>query len=152
MVFSYFFLPQKTPQILPVSITWHTLGTKSFACILESPMKNITVTPGLMTVLVCYYHELKYLTVENPGKACVLVMAVHTVRRHHDQSTSCKRPHLTGADVQVQCSAHYHHGWKDGSIQADSVLGEELTVLDLHFIQRQQKEIAFQAARRRVSQ
>ena len=45
------------------------------------------------------------------------------VKRHHDHGKSYKGKNLIGVDhLQFRCLVHYHHGGKQGSMQADAVL------------------------------
>jgi hypothetical protein len=51
------------------------------------------------------------------------------VKRHCDHGNTYEGKHLIGAGLQFRGLARYHHGGKQGSIQADMVLEEMLRVL-----------------------
>jgi len=51
------------------------------------------------------------------------------VKRYHYQGNSYKEKYLIGSGLQFRCLVHYHHGRKQGSVQADVVLEKEMRVL-----------------------
>ena len=63
---------------------------------------------------------------------CVLVRVSIAVKRHHDHGISYKGRHIiVVALLWFRDLVHYHHGGKQGSMQADRVLDKELRVLHL---------------------
>jgi hypothetical protein len=53
------------------------------------------------------------------------------VKGHHDLGNSHKGKHLSEPGLQFRGSVLYHHDWKHGSMQVDTVLEKELRVLHL---------------------
>ena len=59
----------------------------------------------------------------------LLVRVSVTVKRHHYPNNFYKGKHFIGAGLKFRGSAHYQHGRKHSSMQADTVLEKELRVL-----------------------
>lgn len=57
----------------------------------------------------------------------VLCLSLHFIalKRYHGHCNFYKGKHVIGAGWQFQSSVQYHHGGRDGHMQADMVLGEQ---------------------------
>lgn len=60
-----------------------------------------------------------------------------TVKRHPDHSNSYRGKHVIGAGLQFRRLAHYCHGGKHGSVQAEMVLEMQLGILHLDWQQEE---------------